>query len=69
MSEKRTKKYYDCSFGDYTGRSRYAVKHPKYREIITRAPDDIAAIKAAGDFCGEDWLSYQYYPYCTVNKL
>lgn len=62
-------KYYDCRFGDYTGRLRWIVSHPKHQyDVTVSAPDDIAAIKAAGDYWGEDWLSYSFYPYCKVTK-
>lgn len=62
-------KYYDCTFGDYIGKLRWIVSHPKYpQELTVRAPDDIAAIKAAGDYWGEDWLKYTFYPYCKVRK-
>lgn len=66
MAEKQ----FDCSFGDYKGRLRYLVKHPKFqRELIVRAPDDRAAIKAAGDYYGEDWTDYWFYAYCDVMKV
>lgn len=62
-------KFYDCCFGDYKGRLRWIVSHPKHQnDLIVSAPDDIAAIKAAGDYWGENWLSYEFYPYCTVRK-
>lgn len=61
-------KYYDCTFGEYTGSLRWRVVHPKYRDAIVRAPDDIAAIKAAGDWWGEDWLRMEFYTNCRVSK-
>lgn len=62
-------KFFDCSFGDYTGKGRWRVMHPKFnRELIVRAPDDNAAIKAAGDYWGEDWIRYDFYAYCNVMK-
>jgi hypothetical protein len=63
-------KFYNCSFGDYKGRCRYVVKHPKFKgELIVRAPDDNAAIKAAGDYWGEDWIRYEFYAYCDAVKV
>ena len=62
-------KYYDVSFGDYTGSMRWRVCHPMYRDCIVRAPDDIAAIKAAGDWWGEDWLKMNFYTKCRVTKV
>ena len=64
-----SKKYYDATFGDYTGSMRWLVSHPRYRDCIARAPDDIAAIKAAGDWWGEDWLRYSFYTKCKVTKM
>ena len=63
-------KFFNCSFGNYTGKQRYMVKHPSHMgELIVRAPDDNAAIKAAGDYWGEDWLRYDFYAYCDAWKV
>lgn len=62
-------KYFDCSFGTYSGKQRWVVKHPKYREITVRAPDDAAAIMAAGKFLGEDWTRLSFYTNCEVRKI
>ena len=63
-------KFYNCSFGDYKGRRRYVVKHPKHMgELIVRAPDDSAAIVAAGNYWGEEWTEYLFYAYCDVMKV
>ena len=64
-----SKKYYDCSFGGYIGPMRWLVSHPRYRDCVARAPDDIAAIKAAGDYWGEDWLRMNFYTNCKVTKM
>lgn len=63
-----SKKYCDCRFGDYGGRLRWRVTHPKYRDAIVAAPDDIAAIKAAADWWGDDWLDNWFYIHCKVYK-
>ena len=65
----KSNKHYDASFGDYTGRTRWLVKHAMYQDCVARAPDDIAAIKAAADWWGEDWLEAQFYMNCKVRKL
>ena len=48
---------------------RWRVSHPKYRDCIAKAPDDIAAIKVAGDWWGEDWLKMNFYTNCRVTKV
>lgn len=66
MASKR----FDCSFGTYEGQKRYSVMHPKFKnELIVRAPDENAAIMAAGNYWGEDWVDYDFYAYCEVFKV
>lgn len=61
--------FFNCSFGNYEGKKRWTVMHPRHhREITVRAPDDNAAIQAAANYWGEDWTRYDFYAYCEVLK-
>ena len=60
----------DVCFGDYKGNDRYEVYHPDHKETLrVAAPDEYAAMKAAGDFWNEDWLKVHFYALCRVNKV
>ena len=64
-----TKREYKACFGDYKGAVRYEVYHPAHKEtLLVAAPDEYAAMKAAGDYWGDNWLSYDFYPNCVVTK-
>lgn len=66
---RKEKTDFNARFGDYSGGKRYDVYHPKHAETLrVAAPDEYAAMKAAGDYWGENWLNYEFYPYCVVTK-
>lgn len=70
MKKKNEEKtFFDCAFGDYTGKSRWIVTHPEYKgELRVAAPDENSAIVAAADRWGDTWTRYGFYAYCTVFK-
>ena len=61
---------FDCCFGDYKGRDRYEVYHPDHKQTLrVAAPDEYAAMKAAGDYWNDNWLEVRFYALCRVIKL
>lgn len=70
MGKKLDSKAYDARFGDYCGSDRYEVWHPDHKKTLrVAAPDEYAAMKAAGDFWNEDWLKIHFYALCRVTKI
>lgn len=59
---------YQACYEDYKGHKLFTVHHPKHREIVVRAPDENAAIVAAGKYWGTPWTKYDFYAYCRVVK-
>ena len=56
-------------FEGYKGKILYRVSHPKYKPIIVSAPAEEAAIKAAADYYGISWTSYEFYAWCNTQRI
>ena len=70
MRKKLDSKSYDVCFGDYSGSNCFEVWHPDHKETLrVAAPDEYAAMKAAGDFWHDNWLEVRFYSLCRVTKL
>lgn len=70
MAKNLDKSRWTARFGDYKGAVRYDVYHPRHKETLrVAAPDEYAAMKAAGDYWGENWLKTEFYSLCKVTPV
>ena len=61
---------YDVQFEKYSGKKRYAVRHPDYRrEVVVAAPAAEAAIAAFAKMHNRAWTEYAFYAFCDVREV
>lgn len=57
----------DGVFGNYSGKKRFSVSHPDFRNPLrVAAPSEEAAIVVAAKIRGVKWTAYEFYAYCEV---
>lgn len=58
----------DAVFGEYGGKKRFIVSHPKYNKAVrvAAASDTAAIVAAATAFGAKTWTEYDFYSNCTV---